>query len=101
MTEDEISQAELDDAIIEDAVHCNFCGTSWVLGGHGDGITLNSPSGGGSIPQLKLCIDCALFVARTLESEIADKDVCEHGVVCGDWCEPCHRAYREAREQQP
>lgn len=93
----EPSQEELDDAIIEDTVHCSLCGSSWVLGGRADGITLNSPSGGGQIAQLKLCLDCATFVARTLEAELAEKDVCEHGVASGDWCQPCNEAYKRAR----
>ena len=47
--------------------------------------------------QIKLCIECACFAYRTLEQLIAEADHCEHGVMCGEWCEPCNRAYKEAQ----
>lgn len=91
-----------DDAIIEDTVHCSFCGASWVLGSNGDGIILNLSSEhrdyGHAGPQLKLCMDCAAFVARTYQAKLESRDICEHGVLCGDWCESCNRAYKEAAE---
>lgn len=107
--EDEPTQADVDDAIIEDTVHCDFCGASWTLGGHEDGICINLPSSYTVVEQietrvggqLKLCIDCALFVSLTLKQNLEERDICEHGVVCGDWCEPCNRSYKEARERQP
>lgn len=104
---DDISQEEMDDAIIKDTVHCDLCGASWILGGNADGICVNLPQlsvanfssfvgkvGG----QLSLCMDCAAMVARTYEAEIKDGDICEHGVLCGDWCAPCNAEYRRARE---
>ena len=98
---------DLDDAIIEDTVHCDLCGASWVLGGNADGICVTLPMlelqrefpVGRRGAQLKLCVACAAFVATTLEAELSCRDVCEHGVLCGDWCEPCNRAYLKAREE--
>jgi len=102
MSNDEPTQEEVDDAIIEDTVHCDFCGTSWVLGSYGDGITLNLPKENDGTtkigPQLKLCIDCASDVARAYETEVCGLDRCEHDVLTGDWCPICHAAYRAARE---
>ena len=100
MYDDEVTQVELDDAVIEDTVHCTLCGISWVLGGNGDGIFVTLPASGplfGHIGgQLKLCIECALQVKKEIELLLAEKDVCEHGVVCGDWCQPCNEAYKTA-----
>ena len=105
MSLDEPTQEEYEDAVIEDTIHCTLCGFPWVLGGYGDGIVVtclkrpqDPPING--LNQLKLCMDCAALVARTYEQEIARSDICEHGVLCGEWCEPCNRAYREAREDQ-
>lgn len=95
----------LTDAIIEDTVHCDFCGTSWVLGGYGDGICIQSPKPleaqvhEGFPSQLKLCMDCAAEVARAYDAEAKQSDRCEHGVLTGDWCQPCHAEYRRAREE--
>lgn len=97
---DEIDQ--LDDAIVEDTVHCQLCGGSWVLGTRGDGVILTKLAGD-DVPyqiasgQLLLCIDCAFFAARTLDQLIAESDQCEHGVLMGEWCEPCNESYRSAR----
>lgn len=90
---------ELTDVIIEDTVHCDLCGASWVLGGCEDGIILQLPRGRSDFisGQLKLCCDCAAFVSLTYSQFVAEKDVCEHGVLCGDWCERCNRAYKAAR----
>jgi hypothetical protein len=98
MSDDEPTQAELDDATVEDTVHCDLCGAPWVLGGHGDGIIVQPTQAtwwalGG---QLKLCTDCAVYVSRVLRDELAERDVCEHGVLCGDWCEPCNAAHKQA-----
>lgn len=102
-SKDEPTQADVDDAIIEDTVHCDFCGAAWTLGGREDGICVNLPQAhpsplttklGG---QLKLCIDCSLFVGLTLKQNLMEADVCEHGVTSGDWCERCNRHYKEAR----
>jgi hypothetical protein len=35
----------------------------------------------------------------TLEQELKGRDICEHGVCSGDWCEPCTREYKRAREE--
>jgi hypothetical protein len=94
---------ELTDAQIEDTVHCDLCGAGYDIGGNGEGICINSPHhrndpiGPTSGGQIKLCIDCALFAALTLKQALAEKDICEHGVVSGEWCEPCNRAYKQAR----
>lgn len=91
----------LDDAIIEDTVHCDFCGSPWALGGHEDGICIINPNPTpediGGMAQLKLCLDCAMFVSLALKQNLEEKDICEHGVCCGDWCEPCSKAYKQAR----
>lgn len=89
---------DLTDAIIEDTVHCDLCGGSWVLGSYGDGICVNSLQSG-STAQLKLCMDRVAHVARAYELESRQSDRCEHDVLCGDWCEPCHADYRRAREE--
>lgn len=31
-----------------------------------------------------------------ITAELARRDVCEHGVQAGDWCEPCSREYKRA-----
>jgi hypothetical protein len=96
---DEPIQEEIDDAIIEDTVHCDFCGAGWTLGGHEGGICLNLPmqTEGRIGTQLKLCVVCAMEVSRVLQMNLDEKDICEHGVCAGDWCEPCNQAYKEAR----
>lgn len=97
---------DLDDAIIEDTVHCDLCGRSWVLGGSGDGIfpTLPadhpSPDFADGCTQLKLCLDCAAFVARTYEQEARELDACPHGVITGDWCQTCHEVFRSQKEEE-
>ena len=93
---------ELDDAIIEDTVHCSLCGASWVLGGCEDGIVVTlpqitgGPHTGHLFGQLKLCVECALQVTRETELMLAENDRCEHGISCGDWCQPCNEAYKAA-----
>lgn len=93
---------ELEDAIIEDTAHCDFCGVGCVLGGGSDLVVVNLPKQHGHPEmtkiggQLKLCADCAMFVSLALKQNLQEKDICEHGVCCGDWCEPCNRAYKQA-----
>lgn len=94
--------------IVEDTVHCDLCGFPWVLGGIRDGIILTLPQCydqtrphvGKLGAQLKLCMDCAAHTARTFEQECQERDACEHGVTCGEWCAPCHGAYKKARLEQ-
>jgi len=31
-----------------------------------------------------------------IENELASRDICEHGVKAGDYCEPCNRAYKRS-----
>ena len=33
------------------------------------------------------------------EGRRAERDVCEHGVTCGDWCEPCNAEYKRAAKE--
>jgi len=101
MTDDDYD--ELADAIVEDTVHCDLCGSSWVLGGCEDGVVITPPRRShdnecwpGGIAQLKLCGDCALFVKLTIEQWQREQDVCEHGILAGEWCEPCNREYKRA-----
>lgn len=99
MPANEPTQEELDDAIIEDTVHCDFCGASWTLGGNADGICVQSPRRIDAIvhdrlpAQLKFCIDCAAFIARTYQQNVKHEDICPHGVCAGDWCIPCHQEF--------
>lgn len=91
----------MDDEVIEndDIVHCSLCGCSWDLCGNGEGLVLEgrSPLIGDSIPQqVKLCIECGIQAAAAVQRLMHEADTCEHGVVCGEWCEPCNRAYKEA-----
>ena len=32
-----------------------------------------------------------------IEAELACRDLCEHGVIVGDWCPACNAEYRQAR----
>lgn len=97
----------LEDAIIEDTVHCDLCGASWVLGWCEDGLCVTLPRGRGmtsgelyGMSQLKLCNDCATFVALSYDKWRGQMDTCEHGIITGEWCEPCNEAYKRAREEQ-
>jgi hypothetical protein len=91
---------DLDDAIIEDTVHCCICGGSFVLGGN-DGIVLDGaevrlqPDCGSS-----MCIECAAMIHRLYEDYLREACVCEHGVADGDYCEPCNLEYKRARGAQ-
>lgn len=90
------------DPRIEDIVHCHLCGSPWSLDGNGEGVVLNGnrPLCGRQLPeQIKLCIECGIQAAAAVERLIHEHDVCEHGVVCGDWCEPCNAAYKLAAEE--
>jgi len=94
---------DLTDAIIEDTVHCDLCGASWVLGGSGDGLIVQSPIADLQrfigLAQIKLCYECVLHICRCADQWLREEDECEHGVFIGDWCEPCNRAYKDARRE--
>lgn len=82
-------------------VHCSLCGSPWDLCGNGEGIILE-----GRRPlfdccllplQFKLCIDCAIQAAAAVERTLQEHDQCEHGIICGEWCEACRNEYLRAR----
>lgn len=62
---------ELDDAIIEDTVHCTVCGADWVLGGDEEYMILDPP---GDLmeayhrccEQVKLCPKCVSKIRSDL-----------------------------------
>lgn len=41
-----------------------------------------------------------LKLRDAIDAELARRDVCEHGVRCGDWCPECREEYRRARREQ-
>lgn len=89
---------ELDDAIIEDAVHCDLCGGPFMFGGYGAYViidALRSPCG--TLGQLKLCEDCAKRVHDTYRENLRVCGICEHGIDDGEYCEDCNREYKRAR----
>ena len=32
-----------------------------------------------------------------IDRELSDRDVCEHGIVSGDWCPECNAEYKRAQ----
>jgi hypothetical protein len=87
---------DLEDAIIEDTVHCICCGASWVLGSNGDGVIIDAPDlFSGS--QVKLCHGCVERVIADWREQLRAGGICEHGVNDCDYCEECHLDYIEAR----
>ena len=101
MQDDQVSQEDLDDAIIEDTCHCDLCGGSFVLGGAADYVIVDSPAidpshtklGG----QLKLCDPCAGLVVTAFREMLREAGICEHGTEDGDYCEECSAEYKRAR----
>jgi hypothetical protein len=85
----------IDEAIENDCIlHCTLCGTAFDLSGNGEGMVFESRE----LPdQVKICIRCAIQVAAATQRLMHEADICEHGVVCGEWCEPCHDAYRDSQ----
>lgn len=99
---DDFEMTELDDAVIEDTVHCDLCGCSWVLGGNEDGVILEAdPSNAypyGRIGgQLKLCQSCAMLVHDAYRQNLRDAGICEHGINDGELCESCNLEYKLTR----
>lgn len=97
---DEPTQEGLDDATVEDTVHCCVCGASFTLGGN-DGVCLDGaevrfrPECNGAF-----CVECARLVHNAYREALRQAGVCEHGVADGDWCPDCSREYRRARESE-
>jgi hypothetical protein len=94
---------DLDDAIIEDTCHCDFCGSSFVLGGSPDYVIIDldrpGPYHGTLGPQLKLCVECAGRVHDAYRENLRSAGVCEHGEADGDYCGPCNAEYKRARRE--
>ncbi len=91
----------LDDPDYQDTNQCTLCGCHWYVGDSEPGIICTLPdnkvqSPGFALYEIRLCDDCALFVSKTFEQHLHEQDKCEHGVICGEWCEPCNRAYKDA-----
>lgn len=84
------------DAEVEDSVSCDLCGGRYDITGNGEGVCIQSRSESSHVPQLKLCIECAGRVAIAHQMAMQERDICEHGVVCGDWCPECNKAYKAA-----
>ena len=53
-----------------------------------------------AVPERQLLRSLSSHVLReirdSIEAELQRRDVCEHGVRTGDWCEPCAAEYRRA-----
>lgn len=47
-------------------------------------------------------IDAAQLIAlrERIEEELVSRDLCEHGVVEGDWCAACNAEYKEAHRRR-
>lgn len=92
-----------EDAIVEDAVRCDLCGESFLVGDNGPVILQTDPSGAyafGRIGgQLKLCAGCAMLVHDAYRKHLRDAGVCEHGTDDGEYCEDCSREYKRARRE--
>lgn len=95
---------DLDDAIIEDTCHCDLCGGSFVLGGDGEYVIVDTldfrpgrPDRGALGGQLTLCEDCARRVHDAYRENLREAGICEHGTSDGEYCEDCNREYKRAR----
>jgi hypothetical protein len=64
MGDDFVEISDLDDAVIEDTVHCRMCGGAMRCGGDDCVITEqdDGSAGGGPVDQLVLCVWCAKAV---------------------------------------
>ncbi len=93
--------SELYDAVIEDTVHCDLCGGSWVLGGNDGGVILDhegiytGPVRLGC--QLKLCEHCSQRVHDAYRENLREACICEHGINDGEYCGECNGEYKRAR----
>lgn len=92
---------DLEDAIIEDTVHCDLCGFPWVLGGNDGGVIIDAYTSGpsGNLGQLKLCEGCSQRVHDAYRENLREAGICDHGVNDGEYCEECNREYKRARRE--
>lgn len=109
---------ELDDARIEDTVHCQLCQSSMCCGDndcliiereqrrHTRKCVQNYLGCGKScycdmyerhVETMVLCADCAGLVSKEFDKHLREMGVCEHGIREGDWCPDCNREYKMAR----
>lgn len=88
----------MDDAIIEDTVHCSCCGCSFMLGGNDyvllDGADIRFRDGCSGA----FCVECAAAVHKAYGELLREMGICEHGIEEGDWCESCNAEYKRARK---
>jgi hypothetical protein len=94
---------DLEDAIIEDTVHCDLCGASWVLGGNDGGVIIEHKGSDNSLGplgrQIKLCVECSGRVHDAYRENLREAGICEHGINDGEYCEGCNREYKRARRK--
>ncbi len=92
---------DLDDAIVEDTVHCDLCGGSFLVGDNGpvmlEADTVRFPGCGKLGGQLKLCHECAMRVHDAYRDNLREACICEHGINDGEYYEDCNREYKRAR----
>ena len=43
--------------------------------------------------------DALVGLRNLIDRELERRDVCEHGVRTGEWCEECNREYKRARKE--
>ena len=96
---DDCELTDLDDAIIEDTVHCCVCGCSFLCGGN-DGVFIDAakvklrPGCNGAF-----CIQCAAEIFAEYKKALDEMSVCEHGITDGNWCPECRKEYAEAQKR--
>lgn len=95
MDEHEVTQDDLDDAIVEDTCHCDLCGSPFLVGDNGPVIVDGEAHG--SLVQIKFCEHCASKVHDAYRENLRYACICEHGVADGEFCEECSKEYKRAR----
>jgi hypothetical protein len=83
---------ELDDAIIEDTVHCDVCNCTMICG---DNDCLIDDAG------LCLCQDCCGSAADLWKRYIDEMGLCWHGVPKNEQCDDCINAPEPAPTNRP
>jgi hypothetical protein len=92
--------SDLDDAIVEDTIHCTCCGYPFTLGASEPYVIIDPPRSDPPFnEQVKLCGGCAEKVAKAYQDALRDAGVCGHGVADGEYCEPCNKEYKRARKE--